>query len=96
MGYDVVGLGMNCVDCILRLPDLPPNPEEAIQETIILAWTMQGGGKVATAMAAASRLGAKTAIVTKVGADEWGQFVISDFQKYGVDTRHIFLHLALL
>lgn len=91
MGYDVVGLGMNCVDCILQLPDLPLDPEEALYETPILAWTMQGGGKVATAMAAAGRLGAKTTIVTKVGADEWGQFVVSDFQKYGVDTRHVFV-----
>jgi sulfofructose kinase len=87
--YDVVGLGMNCVDCILQVSTLQPDTE-VISPQSITDWTIQGGGKVATAMTATSRLGAKTAIVTKVGVDEWGQFVIDDFAKYGVDTQFIY------
>jgi sulfofructose kinase len=92
MGFDVVGFGMNCVDCFLRLPDLTfleRRGDSPVEETSILEWTIQGGGKVATAMAAVGRLGADVAVITKVGDDEWGRFVIADFQKYGVDTRNV-------
>jgi len=91
MRFDVVGLGMNCVDFLLRLPDI----DSPVGERPILEWSTQGGGKVATAMAAVGRLGAKVAVITKVGNDEWGKFVIADFQKYGVDTSHVFFDESL-
>ena len=83
--FDVIGLGMNCVDCLLRVS----SNANLTQEPELLDWSIQGGGKVASAMVAVARLDAKTAIITKVGDDEAGRFVISDFQKYGVDTGHI-------
>jgi sulfofructose kinase len=88
--FDVIGLGMNCADCILQVSTLPQD-NDATPPQLIIDWTIQGGGKVATAMTATSQLGAKTAMVTKVGVDEWGQFVIDDFAKYGVDTQFIYL-----
>jgi sulfofructose kinase len=94
MAFDIVGLGMNCVDCFLRLPDitfLERRDVDPVEEKPILEWTIQGGGKVATAMAAVGQLGAKVAVITKVGDDEWGRFVIFDFQKYGVDTSNVFV-----
>jgi hypothetical protein len=51
--FDVIGLGMNCLDCLLRVS----NTEELTREPEILEWSVQGGGKVATAMVAASLLG---------------------------------------
>jgi sugar/nucleoside kinase (ribokinase family) len=78
-------MGGSVVDVMLRVPDT----EDLSRELEVLEWTVQGGGKVATAMAAVSRLGAKGAIITKVADNQAGQFVISDFQRYGVDVCHV-------
>ena len=72
---------MNCLDCLLRVS----TTEDLNQEPEILEWSVQGGGKVATAMVAASLLGATTSILTMVGDDEAGDYVISDFERYGVN-----------
>jgi len=57
-----------------------------LSHRLVLDWSIQGGGKVATAMVAAARLGARVSVMTKVGQDEAGDFVISDFKRYGVDV----------
>lgn len=49
----------------------------------------QGGGKVATAMAAAARLGRSAGMMAKVGENHRGQFIINDFRYNGVDTSAI-------
>ncbi|MBO3799374.1 MAG: hypothetical protein JTT13_10975 [Candidatus Brockarchaeota archaeon] len=40
-------------------------------------------------MVAAARLGARVSIMTRVGQDEAGELIISEFKKYGVDTSRI-------
>lgn len=106
MRYDVIGLGLSVVDCLIRLNDptvvfqgkgghLSPDlilPKESRQ---ILEWSIQGGGLTATAMAAVGRLGGKAAMITKVGDDEWGRFIISNFKEYHVDTSHVFVDKTL-
>jgi sugar/nucleoside kinase (ribokinase family) len=52
--FDVIRLGMSCVDCILKVESV-----ENLNRVSILDWTIQGGGKASTAMVAAARLGAK-------------------------------------
>jgi len=84
--FDIIGLGMNCVDCLLKVPSITD-----LSHKHVLDWSIQGGGKAATAVVAAARLGAKTSIMTKVGEDEAGDFVISDFKKYGVDVSRIIM-----
>lgn len=102
MRFDVLGLGGSVVDCLIRLKDpalvfqgkggqFRPDLELPVESRQILEWTIQGGGLVATAMAAVGRLGAKAAMITKVGDDEWGRFIISNFRKYNVDTSHVFV-----
>jgi sugar/nucleoside kinase (ribokinase family) len=49
----------------------------------------QGGGNVATAIAAAARLGAKAGMIGRVGGDSTGDFLIRDFIYNGVDTSRI-------
>lgn len=44
-----------------------------------------GGGPVPTALCAASRLGAKTAIIDRVGDDWRGDLIARDYKKFGVD-----------
>ncbi|MEM2598539.1 MAG: PfkB family carbohydrate kinase [Thermoproteota archaeon] len=82
--FDVIGLGMSCVDCVLKVEDTAN-----LSRGKVLDWTIQGGGKASTAMVAAARLGARVSIMTRVGQDEAGELIISEFKKYGVDTSRI-------
>lgn len=82
--FEVVGLGMNCVDCLIKVPST-----EDLSHRRVLDWSIQGGGKVATAVVTAARLGARVSVMTKVGQDEAGDFVISEFKRYGVDVSRV-------
>lgn len=85
MKYDVVGIDMPCVDFAVNVDHFPePNGGERIRE---LSW--QGGGKVATGMVAAARLGAKGAMLGAVGTDSYGNFCDKDFIRHGIDTSHL-------
>jgi len=76
--FDVIRLGMNCVDCILKVESV-----ENLNRVSILDWTIQRGGKASTAMVAAARLGAKTSVITRIGQDEAGELIISEFKSMG-------------
>ena len=65
MKFDVVGIDSPCMDLAVNVQHFPKaNGGEQIKE---LSW--QGGGKVASGMVAAARLGAKCAIMGNVGDD---------------------------
>lgn len=61
-----------------------PNGAERIQN---LSW--QGGGKVASGMVAAARLGLCCGIMGNVGDDKYGTFCLRDFQDHGIDTEQM-------
>lgn len=83
--YDVVGIDMPCVDLLCHIEKIPePNETMEIAES---SW--QGGGKVATGIVAAARLGLKTAIIGKVGDDVYGRYCINDFIKHDVDVGNM-------
>jgi ribokinase len=50
---------------------------------------LQGGGPAATAVVAASRLGAETAFLGVVGDDQAGEEILRSFRKENVETKHI-------
>ena len=76
-GYD-----MPCVDLAVNVDVFPrPNGGAGVNA---LSW--QGGGKVASGLTAAARLGARCAILGAVGSDDYGRFCEKDFQRHGVDT----------
>lgn len=83
--YDVVGLGVSTID-ILALVDHFPSGDDAQPA---LAMGVQGGGPVASALAALARLGARTAMLDALG-DDWraGQ-ILDEFAALGVETRFI-------
>ena len=81
MGFDLVCAGSACIDIVARVPHLP-GPDESLP---ILAWTQQGGGKVATAAVAAARLGLRVAFVGAVGDDPLGRQIWDEFAAAGVD-----------
>ena len=79
--YDVVGIDTPCIDLNANINHFPkPGHGESIKQ---LSW--QGGGKVATGMAACARLGAKCAMMGCVGDDIFGNFILKDFQRHGID-----------
>ena len=83
--FDVVGIGCSAVDFFAVVPRYPENDTKI--EIGELA--KQGGGLVATALVAASRLGATTRYIGRVGDDELCQFMIASLEKDGVDTRRV-------
>lgn len=83
--YDVVGLGVSTVDLLLQIDHLPAEEEVLRAE----AFSLQGGGPVATAIVAAARLGARTAMIDALGDDWRGELIRQDYAREGVDTAFL-------
>lgn len=82
---DVVGIGTPYYDMVINVSKMPGlDGATGANEAFY-----QGGGKVATAMAAAARLGRSAGMIAKVGENHRGQFIINDFRYNGVDTSAI-------
>ncbi len=84
---DVVGIGCCCIDFLGIIPRLP----ELDEEFDLLDSLQQGGGEVATALAAAARLGASAAYLGRVSDDLIGVMIRHDFERFGVDTSHLLI-----
>jgi ribokinase len=85
MKYDCLGLGVNAVDQLCILDPYPDLDDKVDVKTS----SIQGGGPVPTAMVTLAKLGARVCYVGKVGDDPDGEFVRSQLQKEGVDTRYL-------
>lgn len=83
--YNLVGLGMATVDFLTLVPRLP-QPDEVYP---LDRMDIQGGGPVATALAAAGKLGTPSAFIGAIGDDNWGNVITADFERYGVATEAI-------
>ncbi len=79
---DLLGLGMSVLDSI-HLVDAFPSGAGVSR---ILASSLMGGGPVPTALCAASRLGARTAIADRIGDDWRGDRVHAEYERFGVAT----------
>lgn len=81
----VICLGLAVWDQIFTLDQLPSGGGKNFANSFFEV----GGGPAATAAAAASRLGADTALWSRVGDDDVGQRILDDLQSYGVDTANV-------
>lgn len=81
----VIGIGECCVDFVTEMDRIPQS--DCCVEMLGSSW--QGGGKVATALAAAGRLGMPAEMVSVVGDDPYGRFVREDLIVNGVGVDHI-------
>ncbi|MCL2463406.1 MAG: PfkB family carbohydrate kinase [Defluviitaleaceae bacterium] len=78
--FDIVGIDMPCLDLNVSVDVFPkPNHGSRVRQN-----TWQGGGKVATGLAAAARLDAQCAIIGAVGDDLYGRFCAKDLERHGV------------
>ncbi|MCL2421581.1 MAG: carbohydrate kinase family protein [Defluviitaleaceae bacterium] len=81
---DIVGIGTPCIDMISVLDKLPsPNKGSGVKD-----FSRQGGGVVATALAAAAQLGASVSYIGVTGTCVHGQAIREDFLYNSVDISH--------
>ncbi len=79
---DIIGIDNSVVDHIVSIDRLPKTDEEIS----MMEQSWQGGGKIATALVAAARLGARTGLLGVAGDDPFGDFIVQDLINNGVDT----------
>ncbi|NNE90013.1 MAG: carbohydrate kinase [Verrucomicrobiales bacterium] len=84
---DIIGLGMSMIDLLQVVDEFPG--EEGITE--VEETRLMGGGPVPTAIFAAATLGARTAMIDRIGADWRGEQVAREFREAGVDLTHFAL-----
>jgi len=80
--YDCLGFGIAPADILMQI-DRYPRAGEKINATDAI---VQGGGPIPTAMVTLARLGLKPALITAVGDDLFGRFVIDELNRDGIDT----------
>ncbi len=80
---DVVGVGINATDTLIRLPRFPTvdSKVEFISSTIL------PGGQVASAMVACQKWGLRTRYVGRIGDDFAGELQRKEFEKAGVEAH---------
>lgn len=82
--YDVLGVGVPYLDIVVQVAKVPaPN-----QSAPISGIRFFGGGKVPTALVAASRLGLKTALVAGVAGDSFAATIREELEREGVAIAH--------
>lgn len=84
-GVDVVGVGINATDTIIRLPHFPDRDSKVE----IVSAELKSGGQVASAMVACRRWGLRARYVGKIGDDAAGNFQRAELAREGVDANWI-------
>jgi len=82
---DVVVIGSCNTDLVAFAPRLPKEGETLNGEEFQVLF----GGKGANQAVIAAKLGAKTAMVGKVGRDSFGRDTIQNFKSVGIDVQHL-------
>jgi sulfofructose kinase len=82
---DILGLGAVAVDDLLFVEAYPP-PDGKVR---VRGRDRQCGGLTATALVAASRLGARCSYAGVMGDDELSRFVAANFKKEGIDLEYL-------
>ena len=82
---DVVGVGINATDTIIRLPHFPKSDTKVE----ILSAETKPGGQVASAMIACRKWGLSARYVGKIGDDAAGQVHVDEMKRAGIDAHWI-------
>jgi len=82
---DVVGLGENATDIVMRLPSFPaPGGKQRIRDVLRLA-----GGSVASALVTCRRLGLRVRYLGAVGSDDNGRFQLASLRAERLDLTYL-------
>src|SRR5436305_13598802 len=83
--FDVVGIGLNATDTLLRVPHFPAfggkAPFHGEQYSV--------GGQVASAIVTCAKLGLRSKYVGTIGDDERGRLQLESLEALGVDIKHV-------
>jgi sulfofructose kinase len=82
---DVVGIGINATDTIIRLPHFPTLDSKLE----VISSEMMPGGQVASAIVACRRWGLRVRYVGKIGEDAAARLQVDEMENEGVDARWI-------
>lgn len=81
----VIGVGHGCIDMLVNMAELPKENRGAR----VLDMSLQGGGKVPSAMIATARLGIKTGVIDAYGDDFYGRFCYEDYIRHGINVDRV-------
>ena len=81
----IVGLGANVFDTLINCENFPLEDTKQKASGIFVA----GGGPVGNALVVISKLGIKAQVIGAIADDSAGDYLLSDFNKYGVDTQYL-------
>jgi len=80
---DVVGVGLNATDTIIRIPHFPSHDSKIeFESAVVLA-----GGQVASAMTACQYWGLRARYIGKAGDDAAGEFQRRELDRAGVESH---------
>lgn len=82
---DVIGIGACTIDHLFVVDQLPKFGEIVCSST----YDRQLGGAVATALVALAQFGISTQLISKIGSDYEGDFIITEFQRKNVDISNL-------
>lgn len=82
---DIVGIGLSTLDVLVRLREMPTWERPGAPSEFAL----DGGGPVATACAAAARLGARAGYIGTAGDDEAAELKLRSLCANGVDVSRV-------
>lgn len=103
MDYDFIALGDTVTDAFIKLQDATVHCNIDNEDcTISMRWgdkipyeelnVVPGVGNSANAAVSANRLGLKTALITDIGKDTFGEEIIEIFNKEGLSTEYVRQH----
>lgn len=81
----VAGIGQIAKDYIIAVDTYPGRGEKKRMERLVI----DGGGPVSTALYTLAKFGITTRILSVIGDDPEGEYMVSTLSKVGVDTRYI-------
>jgi sulfofructose kinase len=82
MKYDLISLGLNAVDVLIRLPEnIQHDGKQMVRDLIIQAGAPVGSGSAGVAM-----LGYKVAMVARLGKNSLSEISLEQFRRYGITT----------
>lgn len=81
----VVGLGANVLDTLINCESYPTEDTKQKSNGVFLS----GGGPVGNALVVISKLGIKAEVIGALADDNASEYLIKDFNKYGVETANI-------
>jgi sugar/nucleoside kinase (ribokinase family) len=84
--YDVLAVGELNLDLILSgVPKAPEFGEEVLAEAVV----ERLGGSTANFAVFCAQLGLRVAFVSKVGRDDFGDFLIEQLEQWGLGSQHV-------